>query len=137
MSDSIKFQRHATWLGYLGIIPFMAAGLLLTDLPAEEILLAIQAYGAIILTFIGAIHWGRAFNSNNSYLLLISVIPSLFAWASLLLPPAYGLPLLVICLLAVATFDAKQYHQLAWFRLLRIKLTFIVCSLLTISWLLS
>lgn len=137
MNENIKLQQHAKWLGYLGVIPFMSVGLLTTDIniPDQQILFAIQAYAAIILTFVGAVHWGRALESNNSGLLLYSVLPSLFAWLSLLIPAFYGLPLLVTCFLIVTIFDFQQYKKQVWFQLLRINLSFIVCSLLLISWL--
>jgi len=137
MSESIKVQQRATWLGYLGTIPFMAAGLLATDLSPVNILFSIQTYGAIILTFIGAIHWGRAINNNTPSLLLISIIPSLIAWVSLLIPANYGLPLLISGFLSVIIFDYQQYSSLTWFRKLRMRLTLIVCSALLVSWLIN
>ena len=128
-------QIQANWLGYSGVIPFLAAGLLPLDWYQDQILFAIQAYGAIILTFVGAIHWGRALNNNIPSLYILSIIPSLVAWISLLIPANYGLPLLIVSFLIVIIFDYQQYSTLAWFRTLRLRLTLIVSSALLFSWL--
>ena len=113
----------------------MAVGLLPLDWHQDKILFAVHAYGAIILTFVGAIHWGRALNSNTLNLFIFSVIPSLVAWVSLLIPVNFGLPLLISGFLLIILFDYQQYRTLVWFQNLRVRLTLIVCSALLFSWL--
>lgn len=144
MKTDQAFEQRAHWLGYLGILPFMLTGLLLVDLPAYErpganfsaasILFAVQAYGAIILTFVGAVHWGLAMHQQNKQLLTISVLPSLIGWISLLLLPVYGLLLLIIAFILLLMFDLEQYPDHSWFRQLRVRLTSAVCAILLFSW---
>ena len=127
-----NIQQQAQWLGYAGVIPFIAAGLLVTDLPQELVIKAIHSYAAIILTFIGAIHWGRSLwdesVTNKSLLPGISVLPSLVAWLSFFLPATYALSLLVVSFALLLLFDFRQYASIPWFRKLRLNLTLMVCT---------
>ncbi len=80
-------------LGYGGLIPFLAcAGVMLAapDLAARELAgRVLVGYGAVILAFLGGVHWGlvlRARGERASGLLAIGVLPSLAGWATLFLP---------------------------------------------------
>ncbi len=56
-------RRRHLWLGAGGLIPFFAGAMGLWAAPfawREEILNAVLIYGAVILSFIGAVHWGLA-----------------------------------------------------------------------------
>ena len=49
------------WLGYGGLLPFGALALLLLDGARSALWWpALLAYGAVILSFVGALHWGFA-----------------------------------------------------------------------------
>ncbi len=60
--NPVALPRTAAWLGYGGLVPFLVLtpaslldyhhGAVWSD--------ALYAYGAIILSFIGALHWGLA-----------------------------------------------------------------------------
>ena len=93
--------RPALALGIAGLIPFVActAGLWLADpvwqAEASRMLLG---YAAVILTFLGGVHWGKAladepaiaatFGSDLNWVRLgWSVTPSLVAWGAMLLSP--------------------------------------------------
>ncbi len=92
------------FLGFVGAIPF----LFLAGLPwfqsyhAVISLYALAAYGAVILSFIGALHWAFAMmdfripESRRSRIYLWSVIPALIGWISLILPLRIGLLILLI-----------------------------------------
>lgn len=101
-------QVHATLpagavgLGYAGLMPFVAGALGAALLEGEARDFAIRAlvgYGAVILSFVGAVHWGvmlrnaggRAFRG-----LLAGVVPSLVGWIALLLSPRHALTVLVV-----------------------------------------
>jgi hypothetical protein len=77
---------------------------------------ALLAYGAVILSFVGALHWGFATlwqSHSDAYrgrLMAWSVVPALGAWIALLLPVRAGL-LMVAALFAL--------HQLADLMLVR------------------
>jgi hypothetical protein len=113
--------RIAQWLGYGGLLPFVGlAGLAMGMGPPEgtRIAAALLAYGASILSFMGAIHWGLAMpgrssqdTSTDSKLLLWGVVPSLAAWVALLLGTAPGLWLVVLGLWACFAVDRTVYPR--------------------------
>ena len=54
--------RIVTWLGYGGLLPFLALAVL-TSVDHERAVFwhgSLRAYGAVILSFVGALHWGFA-----------------------------------------------------------------------------
>ena len=93
--------RWAWGLGYGGLIPFVSLAVavwLLGGADRSRVLFALVAYGATILSFLGAIHWGLAMRDAfgpSVGLLLWGVVPSLLAWLAMLLAPALGLGLLI------------------------------------------
>ncbi|MEY4345216.1 MAG: hypothetical protein RL032_1048 [Pseudomonadota bacterium] len=109
--------RIAQWLGYGGLLPFVGlagAALGLGPLESTRITAALLAYGASILSFMGAIHWGLAMGGGaapDSKLLLWGVVPSLVAWVALLLGTATGLWLVVLGLWACFAVDRTVYPR--------------------------
>ncbi len=83
-------------LGVAGLIPFALCGLgaVVTDQPyAGRALLALVAYGAVVLSFVGAVHWGLLMGLpepgvTDAYLprarLLWGIAASLIGWVSVL-----------------------------------------------------
>ena len=72
-------------LGLAGTIPFIFLSLSIWIFSYELKLLAIINlinYSVVILSFIGAIHWGVAMvrNENNYKSYLISIMPALLSW---------------------------------------------------------
>ncbi len=98
---------RARCLGYAGLFPFVgsAASTWLLQAPGLQAWagLVLLAYGALIATFLGGIHWGLAMRGAApvSARLVWGVVPSLVAWAALLLPVGLALwvvaGLLVLC----------------------------------------
>ena len=87
--NSSSFPVVARWLGYGGVIPFVAlalsltVGLDLTGLGLSDATGKLVAYGAVIISFIGAVHWGLALHAERSkqtLLYVYSVVPALAAW---------------------------------------------------------
>ena len=129
------FRHRANWLGYAGLAPFLIGTLLLRhETLATTALEALHGYAAVILTFTGAIHWGRAMHRGEAWLLSVSVLPSLLAWSSLLLPPGYAIPLLIAGFFSVYLFDRRAYEDAPWFRQMRLRLTAVVCAALALGW---
>ena len=129
-------------LGYAGLIPFIASLLVIVfadTLASIWALQAMVAYGAVILTFVGALHWSTALltHTDSPALLVISVLPSLVAWLALLMPSYAGMPLMILAYVAVYAFDRVEWQQLAWFVRLRSPLTLVAISCLTLGWLWS
>lgn len=88
-----ELPAHTAALGYGGLVPFVACALAMLLLPdagmrhlAGRVLVG---YGAVILSFLGGVHWGLAMRAPNGRvmgMLTIAVLPSLLGWATLLLP---------------------------------------------------
>ena len=77
-------RKWALVLGYAGVIP--VAGLLVLAWSSaawqHQAVNSATIYAALILSFLGGIHWGFAtsgFASSKHF--LISVVPSLWAWS--------------------------------------------------------
>jgi hypothetical protein len=130
------------WLGYAGLLPFAACALavaLLGEEPREFAARALVAYGAVILSFLGAVHWGLLLARpapDTRRRLAVGVLPSLAGWAALLLSPRHGLALLVV---AFGAFWLYEHRALGTSLLpdgylrLRRELTLGACSLLAIG----
>lgn len=88
-------------LGYAGVLPFVACVLAIALLDGGARAFAVRAlvaYGAVILSFLGAVHWGVLLRQPDvaaQARLAIGVLPSLAGWVALLLPDRYALALLV------------------------------------------
>ena len=67
--------RTAKFLGYLGLIPFVVSSSLIWLQEYQEFAYAsLSIYTAIILTFIGAVHWGITISSRTKYNCSIKLI---------------------------------------------------------------
>ena len=139
---SNKMPRSVLWLGALGLLPFVAASLLAVIAPSikETAVAALIAYGAVILSFLGGALWGliigRADADRMGGLLILSVVPSLIGWVSLLLPPVMALVLLALssgCWFVVDTMMAKEKIAPPWYPRLRMPLTVIVVCCLALA----
>jgi len=126
--------RAGQWLGYAGLIPLVAAlaGFLFSS-DARQAYFAHQfiAYGAVILAFVGAVHWGVALGGGRMRVmrLSISILPALLAWAALLLPAATAAWLLLLGFITVRAWEASPPVAStlpAWYRGLRTHLTLAV-----------
>jgi Protein of unknown function (DUF3429) len=76
-------------LGWSGLLPFVAGALAVAVAPAawhDMALRALVAYGAVIVSFLGGIHWGSPTGAAHDAERLWGVVPSLLAWPLLLLP---------------------------------------------------
>lgn len=131
--------RWPRLLGYAGLIPFI--GLALASALAQEpfkasAAFALLAYGASILSFLGAIHWGLALREPDGppiALLAWGVLPSLLAWVALLIGADRGLYVLTAGLWACWAVDRSAYPRfgLQTWLAMRLRLTLIasVCCL--------
>ncbi len=122
-------------LGWGGAFPFVALALAAWAAPTPLHLvaeLALILYGAVILSFLGAVHWGwtlRGDDSPDARALIWGITPSLIAWIAGLLvmvdPPAYALGLLIIGFFGAWRADRRTAFP-AWYLRLRKALTFTV-----------
>jgi hypothetical protein len=129
--------------GYGGLLPFIMtlAGLYLTSGAIKEFFLdAFIAYSAVILSFIGAVHWGfilkaEAFD-RAAKLLAFAVIPSLIGWTALLCPPLFAL--IFFALAFPGLFIYERFTELSellpsWYMMLRVQLTMLVTSMQVVA----
>ena len=139
-----KILLTARILGYGGALPFLggaiAASQQIAILGLSSAFLLLS-YGAVILSFLGGLHWGRVITSlhadghSDSAWLIWSVCPSLLGWVTLLLPIKVGAVVLSLCFLAALKIDQKLFREQiwpAWMRPLRLHLSLIAVASLTI-----
>jgi hypothetical protein len=103
-------------LGYAGLIPFVLGALLVWIVHAEAhpyTTAALSAYAAVIVSFLGGIHWGVAFRESDPPLSLFvwGVVPSLVAWIAVLMPPSAGLVIHGAMLAVCYAVDRRIYPQ--------------------------
>jgi hypothetical protein len=123
-------------LGLGGLIPFIvcAAALALdVRLPViDDPARALLGYGAVILSFLGGVRWGFALRMLDDGLraqaLVISVVPSIVAWLTLLAPVMMGLAVMPLLFLLLGLADRRltDVGAPAWYARLRVLLTSIV-----------
>jgi hypothetical protein len=150
-SSRKPLDRVAQWLGFAGLLPFYGALLILMVADADLAAPAWRAligYGVVILTFLGAVHWGVAIASDRITesaavrMLAWGVLPSLMAWAVLLLGLTPGPALLVLAAGFSAQFGAdrrlgRTESVPAWYLILRGRLTMAVLVCLAIAFVLA
>ncbi len=136
--------RRVAWLGYGGLLPFIAttAGSAAGS-HHDPLWLDIQhAYGAVILSFVGALHWGVAMlardldDAQRDARYLWSVMPALIAWPALLLTGWTASILLVVGFLLHYWQDRRLVRHCAlpaWYLPLRGRLTGIACVCMIVS----
>jgi glutaredoxin len=133
-----EVSKAGQWLGYAGLIPFVAAllGFVLSS-DARQAYFAHQfiAYGAVILAFVGAVHWGVALGGGRMPVMRmsISILPALLAWAALLLPAHAGAWLLLAGFIALRAWEASPPVAgtlPSWYRAVRNHLTAAVALLI-------
>jgi hypothetical protein len=129
--------------GLAGLLPFIALAAALFMATAgsrpwiEQLFLT---YGAVILTFVGALHWGIGLMLDArpedqreqpvaAFAFGWSVVPALWAWLALALPFVPGLGLLAAGFALQFTMDRSVAGRLglpAWYLALRLLLTAVV-----------
>jgi hypothetical protein len=132
-------------LSVLGLIPFIVCGLgavapnTITSLPAAQ---ALIVYGAVVLSFLGAVHWGFTLATENDPAerprLLLGVAPAVAGWATAAISiyavePLLGIALIIGLLLLAAAIEWRM-HKRGWvpggYITMRIALTGLVAAIL-------
>lgn len=135
-------QGRAQQLAWFGLLPFVAGALLpwFVDDAAmrAELLELTLAYAAVILSFVGAVHWGRALGGAPAAAnwLNYSVIPALVGWIMWTVGGAFGLSGIAGAFALAYWFDRKAYRtdpDLTWFVLMRGKISAAVVTLLLVG----
>ncbi|MDX1709527.1 MAG: DUF3429 domain-containing protein [Rhodovibrionaceae bacterium] len=137
-----QLPRPAVWLGFAGLLPFVATALAAWHPEPLVIVYAINLqlfYGACILSFLGAVHWGLALAGAGSQgdpraamtfnRLGWSVVPALLAWATLAMDPLVGLVGQIVGFAGMFFGDlaaVRRGYAPGWYLALRRPLTVIV-----------
>jgi hypothetical protein len=113
-------------LAKAGLIPFVlgAALVWLVDERAHPYTtLALAVYAALVVSFLGGVHWGIGFVHADPppFLFVWGVVPSSLAWVAVMMPANAGLvidgAMLVVCYL----IDRKVYPPLGLSRWLTLR----------------
>lgn len=147
MADTDQTQNTvpaaAKQLGALGVIPFLGltiAAVMGSGAWINDALIALLAYGAVILSFLGGIQWGFAVSSPDTTprqmfnRLSLSVAPALIAWGALLLPLGPGMIALSVSFVLVLMIDLRTVNRSGaptWYPKLRWPLT--ICAVSALS----
>jgi len=142
----------AILLGAAGLIPFMVLGLGAVGADPMRALAAAEGlvgYGAVIMAFLGGVHWGFTLGEHDTLAggvparlsrarLVLGVVPSLIGWAAILCAiigyPALSLAILIAGFIGILVmeFRAEKRDLLPGdYLALRTVLTAIVVAVLT------
>ncbi len=107
----------ANALGYAGLLPFVGGAALVWLVQGEAHVyaaMALAAYAAVIVSFLGGIHWGLAMRQPEPppTTLVWGVVPSLVAWPAVIMPAYAGLVLLGLMLVVSYLVDRRSYPRL-------------------------
>jgi len=112
-------------LGYAGLFPFIL-GAVLAWLVRDEAhfytILGLTNYATVVVSFLGAIHWGLAFRQSipSPSPFVWGVVPPLMAWVASMMPPNAGLVVHGVMLIVCYLVDRRLYPALgasAWLTL--------------------
>lgn len=127
-------------LGAAGLIPFVSAPVYLHQMNdlTPLIIQGQLAYGAVILSFLGGVRWGKLASPGSALSpswqqFTWSVTPSLIAWPALIIPSYPLANLTIVAGLGLCGYmDFKEPAYASWFKGLRIVLTTVaIVSLLS------
>lgn len=79
-------NSQAKYLGYAGLVPFLALNIaLFTQVyPSTLIYILFTQYSAVLLSFFGGIHWYDAVSSKRSgHQLYVAMLPTIVGWICL------------------------------------------------------
>ena len=127
-----SIETRANRLAWAGLLPFIGTSVLATfGLWTEFLLPVFLIYSAVILSFLGGIHWGLVMAGKLEQperRLLICMAPSIVAWIAVaFLPELYALVILAGVYLLWLNYDLAQVPE-PWYERLRKPITFVVAG---------
>ena len=135
------WRRERRWLGYAGLLPFLAClGVLWSSdnaLWRDTAASTLRGYAAVIASFLGAVHWGVAAAAGERLRrarLRWGVMPALIAWTLLQLPDTHafvGFALLFVLILIVDRYLLPVLDE--QYRELRLQLSLVVIAALALT----
>ena len=135
-----KAIMTARLLGFGGLLPFVilaAATMMELHTPFAPAHALLIGYGAVILSFVGALHWGAQLSADklsadklSAGPFIWSVVPALIGWVALMLPAKLGAFCLIGGLVMCWGYDMRLIRKKEWpsfMGALRTILTAIAC----------
>tara|TARA_Y100001934_G_C11837513_1_gene533525 strand:- start:51 stop:491 length:441 start_codon:yes stop_codon:yes gene_type:complete len=140
---SINFiPKSALASGILGLLPIVSLSAVIVHQSPNvhgEVIAALLAYGAVILSFLGGVRWGTAISGTShvplSIQLWISVVPSLVGWAAMLIEIPAALLVLTVAFSLMLFTDYMIAGPPIWYLRLRVILSLpvIACLLIVLT----
>ena len=101
-------------LAYAGLLPFVLGAALLWLVRPDAhpyVAGALSGYAAVVISFLGGIHWGFGFAQARpaARLFVWGIVPSLVAWVAVVLPPYAGLVVHGVMLVVCYVVDRRVY----------------------------
>lgn len=137
-------------LGWSGVLPFALLAVFIAaaqNVPdAIDPKTALINYAAIILSFMGGVHWGMSIGgktiggtttSSQAMRLGLSTVPALVGWLATFFPFDIAVSLLTGAFIVLVVYDiwaATQEWTPSWYPRLRLQLTTAVVAALTFAW---
>ena len=113
----------AILLGVLGLIPFVLMGIGSVSYNADSSLAAVRgliAYGGVILSFLGGVHWGFTLTEEDAPPLVrarlgLGVLPAMVGWAAILFSiisrPVFGIAVLIAGMIATIIVETRAQKR--------------------------
>lgn len=122
--------QQATRLAWAGLIPFIATSVLgAFNVYPDFLLQVFLVYSAVILSFLGGIHWGLAMTENMPRphgALLLCMLPPFVGWGAVaFIPEQAALIVLAGAYLLWLNYDLRMVNQ-PWYERFRKPITFVV-----------
>lgn len=137
--SSRPLSGPAALAGYAGLAPFVGlAAWMWAHAPASTTGDILTVYAAVVLSFIGAVHFGWALSEHaDARRYGWSMIPALAAWILATLPVVAALPLLATALFGAWYVERRWFSRElpAWYGSLRVQLSFSAGACLLAGWL--
>ena len=126
---SVRLPPTAIALGIAGLIPFVGCGIAAVSSIDDRAALALAAliyYGAVILAFLGGVHWGFVLAprplpvvttrlARDDLRLVLGVLPALIGWGAVLLAqlvaPIGGLAVLIVGFIATVVTEWQMRRR--------------------------
>lgn len=135
----------AVGIALAALVPFVTGALGLWVTPEawrEWVMQELLAFAAVILAFMGAIHWGLAMRADEGserapMQLGLSVIPPLLGWLALSLPINLAIPVFFFAFGTLYFADiwaVKQGLAPAWYTRLRRPISLVIIGSMMVAW---
>lgn len=135
----------AVGIAMAALVPFVTGALGLWVTPEawrEWVMRELLAFAAVVLAFMGAIHWGLAMRADESsegapMQLGLSVIPPLLGWLALSLPTNLAIPVFFFAFGTLYFADiwaVKQGLAPAWYTRLRRPASLVIIASMIVAW---